>query len=118
MATILIVDDALFMRKRCGALLAGNGHTIVEAANGREALAIYKEVQPQAVLMDITMPEMDGIEALKAIREFDPSARIAMLTAIGQQSVVLEAIKAGAKDFILKPLDGERVLQSVSRLVA
>lgn len=118
MANILIVDDAIFMRKRCGTLLIKNGHTVVEAANGREAVELYQQVQPRAVLMDITMPEMDGIEALKAIRAIDPSARIAMVTAIGQQSVVMEAIKAGARDFIVKPFDVDRVLEAVERLVA
>src|SRR4051812_13487634 len=105
MATILIVDDAVFMRKRCATLLTKNGYTICEAANGHEAVVMYQQERPHAVLMDITMPEMDGLEALKAIKLIDPAARIAMVTAIGQQSVVMEAIKAGARDFIIKPFD-------------
>ena len=103
MAKILIVDDAEFLRVRISKMLSGDGHEIVEAENGARAVEQYKLIRPDMVLMDITMPEMDGLSALKAIRAYDPKARVIMLTALGQESVVLEAIKSGARDFIVKP---------------
>ena len=118
MAKILIVDDAQFMRLRCARLLAEQGHEIVEAQNGREAVEMYQKTKPDAVLMDITMPEMDGLAALREIKKFDPAARVAMLTALGQQGIVLEAIKAGARDFIVKPFEAERVLSAVQRILS
>ena len=118
MPKILIVDDAQFMRMRCGKLLEKYGYEVVEAENGRQAVERYRECQPDAVLMDITMPEMDGLEALREIRKMDPAARVAMLTALGQQGVVIEAIKAGAKDFIVKPFEQERVLESLRKLLS
>ena len=99
MTTILIADDAAFMRMRCGKLLTDNGFTVIEAENGRQAVDKYAEHHPDAVLLDITMPELDGIGALKEIMQADPKARIAMVTAVGQQQVVMEALKSGAKDF-------------------
>ncbi|MCS7002875.1 MAG: response regulator [Dehalococcoidia bacterium] len=117
MTKILIVDDAQFMRVRCAKLLTSNGYDVVEAANGREAVEKYQQEKPACVLMDITMPEMDGLEALKAIREIDPNARIAMVTAMGQQGIVMDAIKAGAKDFVVKPFQPERVLAAVEKLL-
>ncbi|HZR99593.1 MAG TPA: response regulator, partial [Chloroflexota bacterium] len=110
MATILIADDAAFMRMRCGRMLADNGYTVLEAENGRDAVEKYQAHRPDAVLMDITMPELDGLGALKAIRALDPGAKVAMVTALGQQQVVLEAVQAGAKDFVVKPFQPERVL--------
>jgi two-component system, chemotaxis family, chemotaxis protein CheY len=118
MATILVVDDAAFMRMRMSKILLGAGYQVVQAENGREAVEKYKGSRPDAVLMDITMPEMDGLAALKAIRAHDPSARVAMVTALGQQQIVLEAVKSGAKDFLVKPCEGERVLAAVSKLCA
>jgi two-component system, chemotaxis family, chemotaxis protein CheY len=118
MATILVVDDAAFMRMRMSKILLGAGYQVVQAENGREAVEKYKGSRPDAVLMDITMPEMDGLVALKAIRAHDPSARVAMVTALGQQQIVLEAVKSGAKDFLVKPCEGERVLAAVSKLCA
>jgi len=118
MATILVVDDAAFMRMRMSKILTEAGYTVIQAENGRDALDKYQANKPDAVLMDITMPEMDGITALKEIRAFDPSARVAMVTALGQQQIVLEAVKSGAKDFLVKPCDGERVLATVSKLCA
>ncbi len=115
---ILIVDDAKFMRVRCARILQDNGYTVVEAENGREAVEKYQAEAPDAVLMDITMPEMDGLAALRAIREYDPNARIAMLTALGQQGVVIEAIKAGAKDFIVKPFEPDRILNSIHKMLS
>ena len=118
MARILVVDDAEFLRVRITKMLVGNGHEVIEAENGARAVSTYQTNRPDAVLMDITMPEMDGLAALKAIRAGDPTARVVMLTALGQESVVLEAIKAGARDFIVKPFDAERVLASLRRVLA
>lgn len=118
MATILVVDDAAFMRMRCAKLLKENGYDVVEADNGAVALEVYKDKKPDAVLMDITMPEMDGLAALKALREIDPDVRVAMVTAMGQQSIIMDAIKNGAKDFVVKPFEKERVLEAVEKLLA
>ena len=118
MAKILVVDDAAFMRIRCSKLLIENGHEVVEAATGREAVEQYKSTSPDAVLLDIIMPDMDGLSALKEIRALDSDARVAMVTAMGQQSIVMEALEAGAKDFIVKPFNVERVLAAVKKLVA
>ncbi len=118
MAKVLLVDDAAFMRMRCARLLQEQGHEVIEAANGREAVEMYQAHHPDAVLMDITMPEMDGLEALRAIKALDPDARVAMLTAMGQQSIVIDAIKSGARDFVVKPFERERVLSAIDKLVA
>jgi two-component system chemotaxis response regulator CheY len=118
MAKILIVDDAAFMRLRAAKLLTEAGYTVIEAENGRLAVEAYTRDRPDCVLMDITMPEMDGIEALTEIRRVDPTARVAMLTAMGQQSIVMDAIKRGARDFVVKPFSPDRVLGAVSKLLA
>ncbi|MBI2765257.1 MAG: response regulator [Chloroflexi bacterium] len=118
MATILVVDDAAFMRMRMSKILAEAGYEVVQAENGIDAVQKYKGSRPDAVLMDITMPEMDGLTALKEIRAHDPSARVAMVTALGQQQIVLEAVKSGARDFLVKPCEGDRVLAAVSKLCA
>ena len=117
MAKILVVDDAAFMRMRCSKLLTDNGYEVVEAENGLDAIAKYKESKPDAVLLDITMPEMDGLTALKEIRKVDPEAKVAMVTAMGQQSMIMDAIKSGAKDFVVKPFQPDRVLAAVKKLV-
>jgi len=117
MHKILIVDDAKFMRVRCARILTENNYDVIEAENGIQAIEKYQSESPDAVLMDISMPEMDGLNALRAIRELDPSARVAMLTAMGQQNVVIEAIKSGAKDFIVKPFEPDRILKSLSKLL-
>ncbi|MFN8557080.1 MAG: response regulator [Dehalococcoidia bacterium] len=117
MAKVLLVDDAAFMRMRCARLLKEEGHEVIEASNGMEAVEMYKTHQPDAVLMDITMPEMDGLEALRAIKALDDHAKVAMLTAMGQQAIVIEAIKCGARDFVVKPFERERVLTAVAKLV-
>jgi two-component system chemotaxis response regulator CheY len=117
-ATIMVVDDAQFMRVRCARLLAEQGYEVVEASNGREAVDLYQAKRPNAVLMDITMPEMDGLEALKAIKAIDPGARVAMVTALGQQTIVMDALKSGARDFVVKPFQPDRVLDAVGRLLA
>jgi two-component system chemotaxis response regulator CheY len=118
MATILVVDDAAFMRMRMSKILSEAGYEVIQAENGLEAVEKYKASKPDAVLMDITMPEMDGLSALNAIRSHDPEARVAMVTALGQQQIVLEAVKSGAKDFLVKPCEGDRVLAAVSKLCA
>jgi two-component system, chemotaxis family, chemotaxis protein CheY len=118
MSKIMVVDDAAFMRMRCSKLLQENGYETIEAANGVEALKKYQQHKPDGVLMDITMPDMDGIETLKKIIETDSSARIAMVTAMGQQSLVIEALKSGARDFVVKPFNAERVLAAVQKITA
>ena len=117
MARILVVDDAAFMRMRCSKLLIENGYEVIEAANGDEALERYKEHKPDGVLMDITMPKMDGIVTLQEIIKIDPAAKVAMVTAMGQHSMVMSAVKAGARDFVVKPFDGARVLAAVQKLI-
>ena len=118
MATVLIVDDAAFMRMRSATLLKELGHDVLEAGDGAQAIEVYKSSRPEAVLMDITMPVVDGITALKEILAFDPGAKVAMVTAMGQQSIVMEAIKAGARDFVVKPFDADRLRAALNRLVA
>src|SRR4051794_2631118 len=104
MARILVVDDAVFMRKVVSDALAKGGHEVVgEASNGQEAVERFQELGPDVITLDITMPEKDGLTALKEIVALDPSARVVMCSALGQESKVLESIKAGAKDFIVKP---------------
>jgi two-component system chemotaxis response regulator CheY len=118
MTKILIVDDAEFLRMRISKMLIGDGYEVIEAENGVQAVETYRNQKPDVVLMDITMPEMDGLTALKEIRAIDPKARVVMLTALGQESVVLEAIKSGARDFVVKPFERERVLSAITKLLA
>jgi two-component system chemotaxis response regulator CheY len=118
MPTILVVDDAAFMRLRAVKLLVAAGYSVIEAENGRLAVEVYHRERPDAVLMDITMPEMDGLEALTEIRRIDPTARVAMLTAMGQQAIVMDAIKRGARDFVVKPFAPDRVLGAVTKLLS
>ncbi|WP_366922966.1 response regulator [Metallumcola ferriviriculae] len=113
---VLIVDDAAFMRMMIKDILLKNGYEVVgEATNGAVAVELYKEMEPDVVTMDITMPEMDGIAAVKQILDIDSSARIIMCSAMGQQMMVMEAIQAGAKDFIVKPFQQDRVLQALQK---
>ena len=115
---ILIVDDAAFMRMMIKDILTKNGYNVAgEAENGLKAVEKYAEVKPDLVLMDITMPEMDGIQALKKIKETDASALVIMCSAMGQQAMVIESIQAGAKDFIVKPFQADRVLEAVKKVV-
>ena len=115
---VMVVDDAAFMRMMIKDILSKNGYNIVgEAENGKKAVDTYAECKPDLVLMDITMPEMDGIQALKAIRGNDPNASIIMCSAMGQQAMVIEAIQSGAKDFIVKPFQAERVLEAVKKVI-
>jgi len=118
MTTILVVDDAMFMRKRCSQMLTENGYSVVEAGNGKEAVDKYRELKPDAVLLDITMPDMDGLQALKELRSTDPNVRVAMCTAMGQQSIVIEALKSGARDFVVKPFDASRVAAAVKKILS
>ncbi len=118
MARILIVDDAKFMRLTLTNILKKANHEIVgEADNGRTAVEMYREFQPDLVTMDVTMPEMSGIEAVKEIRREFPDAKIIMCSAMGQQRMVVEAIETGAKDFIVKPFDEHRVLDAINRVL-
>lgn len=117
MAKILVVDDSAFMRMRTINLLKQMGHEAVEAGDGAQAVQVFQQARPDAVLLDITMPGVDGLEALRSIMSMDPSAKVAMVTAMGQQSIVMEAIKAGARDFIVKPFDPERLEAALRRLV-
>lgn len=115
---VLIVDDAAFMRMMIKDILSKNGYEVVgEAENGVKAVEKYKELAPDLVLMDITMPEMNGIDAIKNIRSMDPGAKVCMCSAMGQQAMVIEAIQAGAKDFIVKPFQAERVIEAVRKVV-
>lgn len=114
---VLIVDDAAFMRIKLKDILEKNNYEVVgEAENGIEAIEKYKEVSPDIVTMDITMPEMDGVEALKEIKAFDPNAKVLMCSAMGQQSMVMDAIRTGAVDFIVKPFDTERVIHALDKV--
>lgn len=116
MAKILITDDAAFMRMQLKNILTKLGHEIVgEAENGREAIDKYKELQPELVTMDITMPEMNGVEAVKEIKKINANATVIMCSAMGQQGMVIEAIQAGAKDFIVKPFTAERIKEAVDK---
>ena len=115
---ILICDDAAFMRMMIKDILTKNGYNIAgEAENGMVAVEKYNEVKPDLVLMDITMPEMDGLEALKVIKAANPGATVIMCSAMGQQAMVIEAIQAGAKDFIVKPFQADRVLEAVKKAI-
>jgi len=106
------------MRMKATRLLSENGYEVVEASTGAEAVTCFKRESPDGVLLDITMPDMDGLTALKEIRTVNPNARVAMVTAMGQQSIVMEALKNGAADFVVKPFSPERVLNAVEKLVA
>ena len=118
MAKIMICDDAAFMRMMIKDILTKNGYEIAaEAENGAIAVEKYPDAKPDLVLMDITMPDMDGIQALKKIKEGHADARIVMCTAMGQQSMVVEAIKYGAKDFIVKPFNADRIVEAVNSIL-
>lgn len=113
---ILIVDDAVFMRIKLKDILEKNGYEVAgEAQNGQEAFDQYQETKPDLVTMDITMPEVDGLEALKMIRKADANAKVIMCSAMGQQGMVMDAIRAGAIDFIVKPFDTERVIKALDK---
>ncbi|HEX7057174.1 MAG TPA: response regulator [Bacilli bacterium] len=116
MTKVLVVDDATFMRMALKQILLESGFEIVgEAANGQEAVEMYRSLRPDIVTMDITMPDMDGIQALKEIKEIDPSAKIVICSAMGQQGMIIDAIQSGAKDFIVKPFQKDRVIQALKK---
>lgn len=118
-ARVLIVDDAAFMRMMLRDILTKNGYEVAgEAENGAQAIERYKEVKPDLVTMDITMPEMDGITAVREIKKLDPHARIVMVSAMGQQAMVIEAIQAGALDFVVKPFQPDRVIEAVKKALS
>lgn len=115
MLNVMIVDDAAFMRRVLRMILEDIGHRVVaEASNGLEAVQMYRIVKPELVTMDITMPEMDGICALKEILSFDPTAKVIMCSAMGQRHLIMEAIRSGASDFVVKPVQKERVIQAIN----
>lgn len=115
---VLIVDDAAFMRMMIKDILSNNGYEVIgEANNGLKAVEMYKKERPDIVTMDITMPDMDGIAAVKEIKKLDPSAKIIMCSALGQQTMVMDAIQAGARDFIVKPFQPDRVLEALKKVL-
>jgi len=114
--TVMLVDDAAFMRMMLKDILSNNGYQVIgEAENGQVAVEKYSDLKPDITIMDITMPEMDGLQAVKEIRSRDPQARVIMCSAMGQQAMVIEAIQSGAKDFVVKPFQAERVLEAVAK---
>ncbi len=116
MARVLVVDDAAFMRKVVSDALAAGGHEVVgQAGNGEEAVARFQELRPELTTLDITMPQKDGLAALADIMAIDPSARVLMCSALGQESKVIESIKLGAKDFVVKPFQPNRLLEAVGK---
>ena len=115
---ILLVDDAAFMRKMIKDTLSKNGYSdLHEAVDGADAVEKFSELKPDLVIMDITMPNMDGLEALKAFRAKDPNANVVMCSAMGQESMVMDAVRSGAKDFIVKPFKPDRILKTVSTIL-
>ena len=115
--TVLIVDDAVFMRMKLRQILEDNSYKVIaEAQNGIEAIEKYKAIKPDIIIMDIVMPEMDGIEALKRIKKLDPGANIIMCSAMGQISIVMGAIREGAVDFIVKPFERKRLLEALNNV--
>lgn len=119
MSKILIVDDALFMRKVIRDLLVANDYTdLIEASSGQEAVNMYNEHRPDLIIMDITMPELDGIETIRVLRKIETNINILMCSAMGQEALVHEALKLGARDFIVKPFKPDRMLQAVRKLLS
>src|SRR4051812_36267813 len=119
MARVLVVDDAAFMRKMVSDALVKAGHEVVgEACNGVEAVASYQALKPELTTLDITMPEKDGLTALSEIMALDPSAKVIMCSALGQESKVMDSIKLGARDFVVKPFNADRVQEAVAKALA
>lgn len=117
MARILVTDDAAFMRMQLKDIIAKAGHEVVgEAENGEVAVEKYKELKPDIVTMDITMPVMDGVQAVREIKAFDPNATVIICSAMGQQAMVIDAIQAGAKDFLVKPFSPDRIVEALQKL--
>jgi two-component system, chemotaxis family, chemotaxis protein CheY len=118
LARILVVDDAGFIRRWCTRALEEQGHEVVEATNGKEGVRAFDQMRPDAVLMDVSMPVMDGLTALQQIRVLDPAARVAMLTSEGHMETVVEARRLGARDFVVKPCDSARLLAAIDRILS
>jgi len=119
MARVLVVDDAAFMRKMLGDVLSKAGHEVIgEGTNGNDAVERLQELRPDIMTLDITMPEKDGLTALREILTLEPAAKVVMCSALGQESKVLEAIKAGAKDFVVKPFQPDRVIDAIGKALA
>jgi two-component system chemotaxis response regulator CheY len=115
---IMLVDDAAFMRMTIKNCLTKAGYTnLIEASDGQAAFETYQKEHPDLVIMDITMPNMDGIQALQAIKQVDPGAKVVMCSAMGQEAMVVEAIQLGALDFIVKPFKPDRILQTVTKIL-
>lgn len=118
MANIIVVDDSLFMRQILKELITGMGHVIIgEAEDGYEAVLKYSELRPDMITMDINMPKMSGVTALKEILKIDPEAKVLICSALGQQSMITESIRAGAKDFVVKPIQDERVMEAIKKIL-
>lgn len=118
MANVLVVDDAAFMRLSLKQILENHGHKMIgEAANGKEAIGKYMELKPDVTILDITMPEMNGLDALKFIKELDPNARVIICSALGQQEQLAKAIQYGATDFIVKPFDNSRLIAALEKVL-
>lgn len=118
MARILVVDDAAFMRLQLTDILQKGGHEVIgQAENGLDAIEKYAQLKPDLVTMDITMPVMEGIDAVKGIKTIDPNAKVIMCSAMGQQQMIVSAIQAGAKDFVVKPFQADRVLEAVKKII-
>lgn len=115
MQTVMVADDAQCTRLRLGKALTDQGYMVIEVADGAEAIEVYRSARPDVVLMNLTMPNKDGMAALAEICQFDPCARVILLTALGQQPIMIEAIRAGARDFLVKPCEPERVVRAVQR---
>lgn len=118
MTKIMVVDDTQFVRKRIARLLIEHGYEVIEAEDGEEAVRAYGSIKPDAVLMDFVMPRKNGREALVEICRSDPQAKVIMLTALGQQAIVLRALQAGAKDFLVKPCEPEQILNALKKVLA
>lgn len=119
MARLLVVDDAAFMRMTIKKMVEAHGHTVVaEAENGVEAVRKFAETKPDIVLLDITMPEMDGVSALKRIKEVEPAAKVIICSAMGQQAMVAQTIQGGAKDFVVKPFEESRLIAAIDRVIS
>lgn len=117
MAKILVTDDAKFMRMMLSDILVKNGHSVVEAYDGKNMLDVYDSEKPDVVTLDITMPNMDGLEAIKALKAKHPNAKVIMVSAMGQQAMVIDAIQSGASDFIVKPFDANRVKEALNKVL-
>lgn len=117
MAKILVTDDAKFMRMMLGDIFMKNGHNVVEACDGSDMLNMYEQEKPDLVTLDITMPNMDGLQAIKQLRTKHPDAKVIMVSAMGQQAMVIEAIQCGAIDFIVKPFNAPRVLEALAKVL-